>query len=81
MDIASLVLGIISIFFSFFCWFISIITAPIGLILGIIDFNKKKRENNPSRGMAISGIVLSSISLVIVIILIFFLAALSATGY
>ena len=54
MDIASLVLGIVSLVFSFFCGVISFITAPIGLILGIVDLVKKKKANLPNKGMAIA---------------------------
>lgn len=70
MDIASMVLGIVSLIFSFLCWFIAIITAPIGLILGIVDLLKKKKENMPNKGMAISGIIMNSIAIVIIIFIV-----------
>ncbi|GAB6168098.1 hypothetical protein JCM1393_05580 [Clostridium carnis] len=77
MDIASLVLGIVSIIFSVFCGCISIITAPIGLVLGIIDLSRKKDKDVP-KGMAISGIVLSIISLAILLII---FVIILVTGY
>lgn len=77
MNIASMVLGIISIVFTFFCQCVSIITAPIGLILGIVDIKK-----NPSKpkGMAITGIVLSSISLVIFVAILLFFGGIGVLG-
>ncbi|MBU3134647.1 DUF4190 domain-containing protein [Clostridium gasigenes] len=75
MDIAALILGIVGMLFSFFCGFITMITAPIGLTLGIIDLVKKKKENMTNNGMAISGIILCSLSLVIAVIMFFVLAS------
>lgn len=75
MNIASMVLGIVSIVFSFFCQCVSIITAPIGLILGIVDLKK-----NPSKpkGMAITGIVLSAISLLMFVAVLLFFGGIGA---
>lgn len=81
MDIASLVLGIVSIVFSFFCGFVTIITAPVGIILGIVDLVKKKKENMPNKGMAITGIILGVVSLVILIGAFVFLMAVGSSGY
>jgi len=81
MDIASLVLGIISLVFSFFCGFITMITAPIGIVLGIIDLVQKKKENNEKRVMSITGIILSVVGLVILIVAFLFLMAIGSSGY
>lgn len=82
MDIASLVLGIVSVVFSFFCGFVTMITAPIGIILGIVDLVKKKKENMPNKGMAITGIILGAIGLLILIVAFIFLVALGVnSGY
>ena len=62
MAIASLVLGICSIVFS---WVPigNIIMSVIGLILGVIA-QKKQREVGASTGMAVAGMVLSILTLV-----------------
>lgn len=57
MAISSMVLGIVSLLLS--CIFLGWITAIISLIQGIIVLTKHK----PGSGMAISGIVMSAISL------------------
>lgn len=67
MDVASMVLGIVSLVFSFFCGCISIITAPIGLVLGIVDLVQKKDREDAPKGMSIAGITMCSISLAILI--------------
>ena len=58
--VTSLVLGIISIVFTFIpCFgFIAIVTGIIGLIMGILG-----RKSMTRHGMAVTGIVLSAISL------------------
>lgn len=62
MDIASLVIGIIAVAFGFIpCLNVFIfIPAVIGLILGIISFNKKKQEGLPT-GLALAGIILNGL--------------------
>lgn len=74
MDVASMVLGIISLVFSFFCGFISLITAPVGLILGIIDLVKKKAQEK-SKGMAIAGVVMCAIAIFILVFSLIFFAS------
>ncbi|NLC17767.1 MAG: DUF4190 domain-containing protein [Clostridiales bacterium] len=62
MAVASLVLGIFGVLFG--CcsvWFINIPAAIAALILGIMSIRNKKA----GKGMAIAGIILSSIALVI----------------
>lgn len=71
MDIASMILGIISLVFCFFCSCVSVITAPIGLILGIVDLVQAKGRNK-AKGAAISGIIMCALSLLIMILFIFF---------
>lgn len=69
MGIASLILGIITIIVSFipFCNFIAFMPAGIGLALGIIEITRKDKVKK-TKGMAIAGIVLSSIAMVIIAI-------------
>lgn len=65
MGIVSLILGIVSIAISFmpFIWSYSLITAIIGIILGIISLTKKQEK-----GKSITGIVLGTIVTILVVI-------------
>lgn len=66
--VTSLVLGIISIVFAFIpCFgFVSLVTGIIGLIMGILG-----RKSVTRHGMAVTGIVLSAISLGLTVLFIF----------
>ena len=70
MGVTSLVLGIISLLLSFLpiVGLAGIILAIIGLILGIVDCVQKKKKEE-KRGVAISGIVCSSIAIAIIIVI------------
>ncbi len=76
MGVAALVLGIVSIIVACIpCGgFVAVIPATVGLILGIVDTVQKSKKKEP-RGMSIAGIVLTSISLVIIILWVFVLGA------
>ncbi len=64
MGIASLILGIVSIILIFvpFIWLISVVTAIVGLILGIISLAKKE-----NKGKSIAGIILSALTILLAI--------------
>lgn len=65
MAIASLILGIISLVLSFFgLGMVSVFTAIIGIILGILG-----RKDPEKKGMATAGLVCSIIALVIGVIM------------
>ena len=66
MDIASMVIGVISALVGLIpCVnFFVILPAILGLILGIISFKQKKAEELPS-GIALAGIILNSLPLLI----------------
>ncbi len=66
MDIASLVLGIISIVFGAFpfCGTFFALPALVGLILGVVFLATAKRHKKP-RGMAIAGTATSAIALLV----------------
>lgn len=69
MGVAAMVLGIIAILLACvpYCNYIGFILAIVGLILGIVDAAKKSKTGE-SKGMAVTGIVLSTITLVISIV-------------
>lgn len=68
MGVASLVLGIISVVFSFvpFCGIIALIPAIVGFVLGIIDIVLKTKSQEP-KGMSIAGLVCSSVAIIFII--------------
>lgn len=71
MGIASMVIGIVGVILSFVPYgsCISLVGAPIGLILGIVDVVAKNKTGEP-KGMAIAGIILNAITIVILILLV-----------
>ena len=73
MDVASLVIGIISAIVGLIpCVnFFVILPAILGLILGIISFRQKKEGNLPS-GTALAGIILNSLPLLIAVSMVIF---------
>ena len=66
LAIASLVLGILSLI-GFCCCGITVITAPLALIFGIISLAKKRSGT----GMAVAGIVMAVLSILMIVALIF----------
>ena len=78
MGVAALVLGIVSVVIGFipFCGTWALIPAIVGLVLGIIDWVKKKKANQP-KGKAIAGTICSGVAIVIILVwwLIFGIAA------
>ncbi len=62
--IAALVLGLVSLF-GFWCCFISAIAAPFALVFGILALVKKQHT-----GMALTGLLTSVLTCVIVVVLI-----------
>ena len=66
MYIASLVLGILSLLFS---WIpiINVIFSIVALIISIVSISEKKEDKN-GKGMGIAGTILSSISLIVSIL-------------
>ena len=69
MGVAALVLGIIAAVISFIplCGTWAIIPAIVGLVLGIVDWVKKKKEDAP-KGKAIAGVVCSVVAIIIICI-------------
>lgn len=68
MGIASLVIGIIGVILSFIpcVGMLAFIPVVVGLVLGIVDVVTKSQQNVP-KGMGITGIILNSIALIIII--------------
>lgn len=71
MGIASFILGMISIVMGWipFVCFLALMTAVIGLVLGIIDTIKKSKTNDKNKGFSIAGLVISAISIPIIFIM------------
>ena len=69
MGVAALVLGIVAVIVSFipFCGTWAIVPAIVGLVLGIVDWTKKKKANEP-KGKAVAGTVCSAVAIVIIAI-------------
>lgn len=69
LAIASLVLGIFSITLGW-CY-VGVITAPVGVILGIVSLNQIKKDPTKigGKGMATAGVVTSAIGVVFVILM------------
>lgn len=76
MATASLVLGIIALFL-FWCWFIAWIPALVGLPLGAIALSKinKGTVSPQGKGVALAGVICSSLALVLAIGLLVLVAA------
>lgn len=71
MGIASFILGIISLVMGWipFLCFVMLMTATIGLILGIVDTIQKGKTNDKNKGFGIAGLVTSAISIPIIFIM------------
>ena len=69
MGVAALVLGIVSAVIAFIPFFgtWAIIPAIVGLVLGIIDWSKKKKANEP-KGKAVAGTICSGVAIIIIAI-------------
>jgi hypothetical protein len=69
MGIASMVIGIIAAAICWipFCNYWAFIPAVVGLVLGVVEMNKKKKAGEP-RGMAISGVVLNIVAMVLIFV-------------
>ena len=68
VSIASMVLGIFSLTFGCCITYIGIATAIAGIVTGIISLKNKK----PGKGMAIAGVIMSSVALVFLVFCIIF---------
>ncbi len=68
VSIASMVLGIFSLTFGCCITYIGITTAIAGIVTGIISLKNKK----PGKGMAVAGVIMSSVALVFLVFCIIF---------
>lgn len=68
MGVAALVLGIVSLVISFIplCGTWALIPAIVGVVLGIVDWVKKKKEDAP-KGKAIAGTICSGIAIIVIV--------------
>ncbi len=69
MGIAALIIGIISIILGCipFCNLFAIVPALVALVLGIIDWVKKKKNGEP-KGKAIAGTICGAVALVVIVV-------------
>ena len=74
LAIASMVLGIVSIVLCCCFYYLAFPCGILGLIFGIIVIKNKR----PGRGMAIAGIITSSVALVFAVLLIAFASVILA---
>ena len=81
MGRAALVLGIISIIISFvpLCGIIAFLPALIGIILAVVDLALKNKKYK-SKSVSIAGLILSSLSIVIMLLWFFFLGIAVKSG-
>lgn len=81
MDTASLVIGIICTVIGFIPCLQVVVLVPalVGLILGIISFNRNKEEDKPT-GIALAGMILNALPLLILSAMALFLG-LGADAY
>lgn len=67
LAIAGMVLGITSVVLFFLSWIATII-AIVGLILSLVGLSKAKKLGGTGRGMAIAGVITSSVGIVVSIV-------------
>ena len=81
MDTASLVIGIIAVIIGFIpcLQIVVIVPAIVGLILGLVSWNRNRQEDKPT-GIAVAGIILNAIPLIVIASLAAFVG-LSADAY
>ena len=78
LSIASMILGIVSVLCSCCLWFIAIPAGIVGLILGIVGI----KRGGEGRGMAIAGIITSSVSIVLGLVMaVMFISAMTSGVY
>jgi hypothetical protein len=79
LAIAGMVLGISSVVLFFLSWIATII-AIVGLILSLVGLSKSKRLGGIGRGMAIAGVITSSVGIVASIVILVVVAEKISSG-
>lgn len=69
MGLAALIIGIVAVVLGFipFCGYFALIPAIVGLILGIVDVQKKSKAQQP-KGKGMAGIVLNAAAIIIILL-------------
>jgi hypothetical protein len=78
-----MVVGILGLFFSLFCWCFWFVSAPLDLIaivLGIVALQQCNRGEAGGRGMALAGIICGSIGLALSLLVLLFFGFASMMG-
>lgn len=67
MEIASLVIGLISAILGFIpcCSWLALAPAILGLVLGIVSYNRKREADAPT-GVALAGMILNGIAILLI---------------
>ncbi len=68
MDIVSLIIGIVAAILGFIpcCSWLALVPAIVGLVLGIVSFNRKKEADAPT-GVAMAGMVLNGVAMLLIL--------------
>ncbi len=67
MDVASLIIGVVSAILGFIpcCSWLALAPAILGLVLGLVSYNRK-RENDQPTGVAMAGIILNGLAILFI---------------
>lgn len=67
MDIVSLVIGVIAAILGFIpcCSWLALAPAIVGLVLGIVSYNRKRESDAPA-GVALAGMILNGIAILLI---------------
>ena len=69
MGLAAMIIGIVAVILGFIplCGMIAIVPAIIGLVLGIVDVQKRSKKQQP-KGQGTAGIILNAAAIVVILI-------------
>lgn len=67
MDIVSLVIGVVAAILGFIpcCSWLALAPAVVGLVLGIVSYNRKRETDAPT-GVALAGMILNGIAILLI---------------
>jgi len=67
MDVVSLVIGVIAAILGFIpcCSWLALAPAILGLVLGLVSYNRKREADAPT-GVALAGMILNGIAILLI---------------